>query len=189
MIYLFYNLLLKVKLKFPSKTVYKEITEEANASIGRNVVCGTNSSIVNAMWSSEELKSCVLSNVEKEIQSECSKLCSRKSPSILTYISPDSLVSLKDSQIVYELEERAPTLHRCLAAAASSNSKQRQLQDPSQQQLRQKITSTLSMASSVLLRCRNPAMSANAHRLSVLLWHGGAQKQVKLQYMHLEVLW
>ena len=68
MIYLFYNLLLKVKLKFPSKTVYKEIKEEANASIVRNVVCGTNSSIVNAMWSSEELKSCVLSNVEKEIQ-------------------------------------------------------------------------------------------------------------------------
>ena len=32
----------------------------------------------------------------------------------------------------------------------------------------------ISMAGSVLLRCRNPSMAANAYRLSVLLWHGGA---------------
>ena len=110
---------------------------------------------------------------------KCSKLCSRKSPSILTDTSPDSLVSLNDGQIVNELEERAPTLHRCLAAAASSNFKQKIWQDSSLKQLGQKITSTLSMASSVLLRCRNPAMSVNVYRLFVLLWHGGAQRQVK----------
>ena len=145
-----------------------------NATIVRNVVCGTNASIANAVWSSDELKSCVLKNVEKEIQDECSRLCSRKSPSIVTDTSPESIISLKDSQIVHELEERTPVLHRCLTAAACSKQKKKSTRVDQDQ----KTTSAVSMASSVLLRCRNPAMSANAYRLSVLLWHGGAQKQV-----------
>ena len=40
-----------------------------------------------------------------------------------------------------------------------------------------KVVSSLSMAASVLLRCRDPCLSALAYHLSTLLWHGGATKK------------
>ena len=40
-----------------------------------------------------------------------------------------------------------------------------------------KLVSSLSMAA-VLLRCRNPCLSALACHLSILLWHGWAAKKV-----------
>ena len=135
----------------------------------RNIVDGTNTAVANAVWDSENLKGCLLKKVENEIQEECSRLCRRKSPSILANTSPDHIISLKDAAVVKELEERAPTLHRCLLAAVSSKRKACQ---------KQNATAAISVAGSVLLRCHNPVLSANAYRLSVLLWHGGAQKQV-----------
>ena len=140
----------------------------------RNIVDGTNTGVANAVWDSEKLRSCLLQKVENEIQEECSRLCSRKSSSILANTSPDHIISLKDAAVVTELEERAPTLHRCLLAAVSSKRKA--------VCQKQNATAAISMASSVLLRCHNPALSANAYRLSVLLWHGGAQKQVHVHH-------
>ena len=79
-----------------------------------------------------------------------------------------------------------PPFIRCLTAAASSNSKQKQLQDPSQQQLRQKVASTWSMGSSVLLRCHNPANVSRciSSLCAVMAWR--CLKAGKtLLYMHL----
>lgn len=160
---------MQVKLVYPSKTINRRMEDECDASIVRNIVDGTSTGVATAVWSSEKLKSCLLKKVESEIQEECSSLCSKKSPSMLANTSPDHIISLKDESIVGELQERAPTLHRCLAAAVTSKRKGSK---------KKNATAALSMASSVLLRCRNPQLSANAYRLSVLLWHGGAQKQV-----------
>ena len=160
----------KVKLNYPSKTYTRKVEDECDARIVRNIVDGTSTGVANAVWASEQLKSCLLKKVEKNIQDECSSLCSKKSRSILANTSPTHIISLKDVTIISELEERAPTLYRCLPTAVSSKRKAGVQ--------KKNTTAALSMASSILLRCRNPALSANAYRLSVLLWHGGAQKQV-----------
>ena len=113
----------QVNLVYPSKHIRKKIEDETEARIVRNIVDGTHIGVGNAVWASETLKSYLLKKVENEIREECSSLCSRKSPSILANTSPDHIISLKDAAIVTELEERAPTLHRCLLAAFSSKRK------------------------------------------------------------------
>lgn len=55
-------------MKFPSKTIYKEVSEATDAAIIRNMVCGTSDSVVNAVWNSKELQSRVVKKVEKQIQ-------------------------------------------------------------------------------------------------------------------------
>ena len=139
------------------------------------MVCGTSDSVVNAVLNSKELQSRVVKKVEKQVQEECCGLCSRKTPSILTKTSLESIISLKDQDIVNELQEKAPTFYSCLLAASSS-----QRGDPNKNN--QRTTPSISMASSILLKCRNPSMTANAYRLSVLLWHGGAQKQIYILF-------
>ena len=78
----------KVKLNYPSKTYTRKVEDECDASIVRNIVDGTSTGVANAVWASEQLNSCLLKKVEKNIQDECSSLCSKKSPSILANTSP-----------------------------------------------------------------------------------------------------
>ena len=99
-----------------------------------------------------------------------------REPSILTKTSPESIISCKEQDLVNELQEKAPTFYSCLLAASSS-----QRGDPKKN--KQKTTPSISMASSILLKCRNPSMAANAYRLSVLLWHGGAKKQIYIDIL------
>ena len=167
-------------MKYASKTIYKTVIDKSDARIVRNIAAGERSNIVNAVWSSEELKGCLLDKVEQKIQEECTSLCSRKSPSTLADVTPASIISLKDSDIENELKERAPTLYRCLQAAASSKRNQAKVKVNCRKDQGEvmKTTRAISMASSVLLRCRNPSLSAMAYLLSILLWHAGAEKQV-----------
>ena len=167
-------------MKYASKTIYKTVIDESDARIVRNIAAGERSNIVNAVWSSEELKGCLLDKVEQKIQEECTSLCSRKSPSTLADVTPASIISLKDSDIENELKERAPTLYRCLQAAASSKRNQAKVKVNCRKDQGEvmKTTRAISMASSVLLRCHNPSLSAMAYLLSILLWHAGAEKQV-----------
>ena len=119
------------------------------------------------------LKVKLLNKVEYEIQEECKSISSKKKPSVLSHVSPASIISLKDMDVVNELKERAPVTHRCMQAIACS--KKRSIKKDG---VDYKLVNSLSMAASVLLRCRNPCLSAAAYRLSVLLWHGGAAKKV-----------
>ena len=51
-------------------------------------------------------------------------MCIRdRSPSILPNTSPTQIISLKDAIVISGLEERAPTLYRCLLTAVSSKRK------------------------------------------------------------------
>jgi transposase len=126
------------------------------------------------VWSCEKLKKRILDKVENEIQKECKAISSRKVPSVLSQVSADDILALKDIDIVTELKERAPVTHRCMQAIARSPRKTKN------SEANHKVVSSLSMAASVLLRCRNPCLSAAAYRFSVVLWHGGVGKMVSL---------
>jgi hypothetical protein len=132
------------------------------------------------VWSSNDLKELILNKLENDLKKESSGLCSRKNPSLLSDSKPESIINLKDSCIVKELEERAPILHRVLKAVASGKMKciNNIEKDDKKSERNFKVTRAISMATSVLFRCRTPSMSALSYRLSILLWHGGAEKQV-----------
>jgi hypothetical protein len=132
--------------------------------------------VANAVWESEDLREKLLCKVEKDINIESKGLSSRKNQSVLADTTPNNLININDSTVTSELKDRAPTVERLLRAVVSVKPKgSAQRKDTKKDH---KITRAISMASSVLLRCRNPAMSAMSYRVSLLLWHGGAEKQV-----------
>lgn len=129
----------------------------------------------------KRMKEEVLVSVEKEIKKECKTLCSRKKPSLLSYTNPDALIKLTDVQVNNELKTMAPILHRFMrAAVVNERSQKRKKHTDSKHAAVDRSIPVVSMASSLLLRARCPSMSANAYRLSTLLWHAGAEKQVQL---------
>lgn len=129
------------------------------------------------IWSCAELKKQILKKVENEIQEESSGLSSRKNPSVLTKTNPEELIALTSQDIVSEITKRAPTLLRCMNAVASTKTRKNLKGDCEKER---KVNRSVSFAVSVLLKCRNPHLSAMAYRLSLLKWHGGAEKQVRL---------
>lgn len=148
----------------PNKIIIKTDFDKTRSSIIKSVVSGKYDTLVNAVWASQILKVKVLNKVEYEIQEECKSISSKKKPSVLSHVSPASIISLKDMDVVNELKERAPVTHRCMQAIACS--KKRSIKKDG---VDYKLVNSLSMAASVLLRCRNPCLSAAAYRLSVLL--------------------
>ena len=84
---------------------------------------------------------------------------------------------------VAELDNRAPVLHAVLSSAVWKNPTVKEnltdVQEPNRaSEQHAKIVSPISVAKSILLKSRCPQMSAQAYRLSTVLWHSGAKKQV-----------
>lgn len=166
-------ILLQVIIYYPSKQVKKRIVDELDARLVRSIACEQREAATNAIWCSTDLKELILQKVERDVKKESTDVCSRSNPSCLSNSEPESLICLKDSTVVKELQVRGPILHRVLKAVASG--KDSNIKKPEQMD---KVTRAVSIASSVLFRCRTPSMSALAYRLSILMWHGGAEKQV-----------
>ena len=120
------------------------------------------------------------------IRKECQDLCGEKTTSILRSTRPDDLVKLRDVQVHKELRDGAPTLHRFLRAADLNKRAQRKKELRVDGGRRNRVVGrnfgfdrsvpTVSMAGSLLLRCRSTEIRANAYRISALLWHAGAEK-------------
>ena len=174
----------QVNIQYPSKTVHKVIHDEWRAKVIRQVASKEDEMAVRNILQQKELEECVLQRVEKSIQKECKDLCGRKQPSLLRATSPESLIKLTDIQLNEEVRTRAPTLHRFLRAAALNEHSQWKAKEGRNKGKKfgntdnDRSIPAVSMASSLLLRACCPEMSANAYRLSILLWHASCEKQV-----------
>ena len=102
-------------------------------------------------------------------------------PSILRFTEPAKILDLSDGTIQNELEERAPTLHRFLKAAVTTKTKGK-IPKKGEPERSVKLVNGVGMAAAMLLKNRNPKMSAMAYKMSLLLWHGGVDKQVFLTF-------
>lgn len=103
-------------------------------------------------------------------------------PSVLRDVSPQGLKQFTETTHVAELATRAPVLYAVLSSAVGKNHTVKEnldVQEPNTtSEQRTKIVPPISMAASILLKSRCPQMSAQAYRLSTVLWHSGAKKQV-----------
>ena len=129
------------------------------------------------MWLHPDLKQNIVNRVAGEINKESESLCSVSSNSILRETSATKLKDFKASEHLKEVNEKAPTLYSCIRACAVSPLKEREISKGQVKKARLR-TEPLSMALSVLLKCRNQQMSAQAYRVGTILWHGGAKTQV-----------
>ena len=137
---------------------------------------------VNALYSKQTVKDELLQRVCSSINEECKELCSTRRPSVLRDVSPQGLKQFTETTHVAELATRAPVLYAVLSSAVGKNHTVKEnldVQEPNTtSEQRTKIVPPISMAASILLKSRCPQMSAQAYRLSTVLWHSGAKKQV-----------
>ena len=106
-----------VRVNWPSKLVERKLPEDFE-SLGKMLVRGTYKQIAVAAWKNLKLRKEFEVLMAKEINKECSQLCSRKEPSCLRQTGKDSMLSFTMEKFSRELVERAPLFHSLLLAAS-----------------------------------------------------------------------
>lgn len=136
---------------------------------------------VNALFSKKVIRDALVNKIKGTVIAECKDLCSVKNPSLLRKSSPVGLKEFTESAHVAELSDRAPVLYSLLSAAAGKATDGKagdQNVEKATGENGDKTAPAVSIAASVLLKTRCPQMSAQAYRVSAVLWHSGAKKQV-----------
>ena len=153
-----------VRVSWPSKTVEKKLHSHLE-SLGKMLVRGTFKQIANAAWKIPQIRRHLTVNVLKEVDKECSNLCSKKNPSCLRSPSQEKLLEFSLEKENEELEKRAPLFYSVLVAAGSNRRKT----DKSS------WIPAVGMAASVLLRNRSPYMNTIQLMLGNFLYHSNCE--------------
>ena len=145
---------------WPSKTVEKKLHPKLE-SLGKMLVRGTFKQIANAAWHSKQVRKHLIVNVLKQIDRECTNICSRKSPSCLRSPSKQKMLDFSFATENEELQERAPLFYSVLVAGGSNKKKTE----------KSSWIPAVGMAASILLRNRSPYMNAVQLMLGIFLYH------------------
>ena len=81
--------------------------DNTSAKIIRQIAHGELEIAARNVMQQKTMKEIILKEVERDIQDECTALCFKKNPSILSRVSHDCLMQLTDTAIIEELKERA----------------------------------------------------------------------------------
>lgn len=103
--------------KWPSKDAERKLPEDLE-SLGKMLTRGMYKQIPNAAWQYKSLKKELTELVKKDIEKECSHLCSKKDPSFLRKRSKDIMLSFSMEKLAMGIQERVPLFHSVLSAAA-----------------------------------------------------------------------
>lgn len=167
-------------MNYTSGVVKRFPKDDVDQKAIKQIVLGEYSYAVNALWEKKEVKEHILKKLTKEISSECDGLCSLNNPSILRNSSAEALKSFDEKSHAREIRERAPILAAMVEAASITKTKY--IHDNEEKNIGVDVQCAQSMAVSTLLRSRCLAMSAQAYRVSILLWNSGAKKQVSFPF-------
>ena len=169
-----------MNVQYPSKLVQKVVSGN-DSKIVKNVAIGEYGYAAKAMMSNAEMKAVAFKCFEADIKAEFKYLFSRKIVSIFSDRSPYNIVNkLTGQRMEEEISSKAPTFYKCLRAAANKDDSGKK-QSLGTETKRRKDTSfswEASVAVSLMLRNRDPAVSALSYKMSLLFWQGGAEKQV-----------
>ena len=149
-----------VKVSWPSKTLERTLHPELE-SLGKMMVRGTFKQIANAAWNSKQIRKHLTIKVLKQIDKECSSLCSRLDPSCLRSPSKQKMLDFSFEKENEELQERAPLFYSVLVASGCNRKKTD----------KNTWIPAVGMAAAVLLRNRSPYMNAVQLMLGIFLYH------------------
>ncbi len=114
-----------ITAKWPSKTAEQKLPSDLE-SLGKMLLCGTYKQIAHAAWKNLLLKRELLLIVIKDIDKECSALCSKKIPSCLRSPTKERLLDFSMAKLCKESHKRAPvTFSMLMAASVNKRSKSR----------------------------------------------------------------
>ena len=152
----------QVRVEWPSKHKVNN-SPESLESLGKMLCRGTYKQIAGAVWKNPILKKHVQQLFLKEVDRECSAMCSVKHPSCLRSPSKKDLQSFSFKKLNAELETKAPLFSAVLWTASLRKSKRDD----------QFWQSSVCMSAAVLLKNRCPSMTAIQLLNTIILYHTG----------------
>ena len=152
----------QVRVEWASKHKVNTLPESLE-SLGKMLCRGTYKQIAGAVWKNPILKKHVQQLFLKDVDRECTALCSVKHPSCLRSPSKKDLRSFSFAKLNNELETKAPLFSAVLWTASLRKSKRDdQFWQPS-----------VCMSAAVLLKNRSPCMTAIQLLNTIILYHTG----------------
>lgn len=152
-----------VCIEWPSKKREKMISEEL-LSLGKMMCRGTLKQIATAAWKCKALRPHFLHEMAKDVNRECTKLCSKKSPSCLRMTDPENFSKFSLPKAHEELKDRAPLFHLLLRSASFC---------PRKNSDNMRWTNAIGVAASVCLNNRSQNMNTFQLTLCMILQHSG----------------
>ena len=169
-----------VKVEWPSKNAERKLPSDLE-SLGKMLVRGTYKQIANAAWKNLNIKKELKLLILKEINRECSGLCSRKNPSCLRSPDKESILKFSMENLNKELKERAPMTLSVLVAA-SVNPHSRSVANKNGLNMETFWSPAVGMAAAVCLKNRSRFMNALQLLITIFNYHSGWQ--VCIFYFH-----
>ena len=106
-----------VSVEWPSKTVVRERPDTLD-SLGKIICRGTYKLIASAAWRNMRLKKELQTLFIRDVDKECSTICSSKYPSILRATSKKNISTFSFDGMDNELKEKTPLLRAVLSVAS-----------------------------------------------------------------------
>ena len=156
----------KVSVQWPSKSTPKVNTlDEGLESLGKMLCRGTYGQIAAAAWKNPILRRNLQQLFLKEVDKECSAMCSVKDPSCLRSTKAQDVKNFSFNKVEEELQRRAPLLSSVLWTASLRKSK-RDGEDPFWKP-------SVCMAAATLLKNRSPCMTLLQLINTIIIYHSG----------------
>ena len=158
---------MKVVIAYPSGRVIVKHSFDENALVIIRGICLSQwqTTVVNAFLRHVFLSTELLGALEREVNRECKNYC--KSDSCLKSKKPDQLSVFANVSVCREIKVYCPILSSVLESACD-------LKNLNVNE-NERAINAIALATSTLIRCRNPTMSAIAYRMSTILFHSGQE--------------
>lgn len=153
-----------VKVQWKSKTASRILPEDLE-SLGKMLCRGTYTQVARAAWRCEKVREQIIILFLKEIDRECTAMCSKKNPSILRKTSKEDIVNFSLTKLDGELKERTPLLRSVLMAASIRKSTLERTQ--------LYWMPAVCMASSICMKNRSPYMTVVQLLNTIFIQHSG----------------
>ena len=169
----------KVVISYPSGdvSVMNKIDDEGQ-SIIRNIALKNWATVANACLRHELLAPEFKDAFAREVAKECKDYT--KSESCLKESSPDQLAVFSNKTLCKEVEIHCPLLFSVLCQASN-------MCGLNSEASKERAVNAIALAVSVLIRLRNPTMSAAAYRISTVLFHSGVSYKDFTRLNHLGI--
>ena len=147
--------------------------------LGRSVGRRSRRSIALQALKDSRIRKQVLAILTKDIQKELKAMCATGKASLLRAIEPAALTSFSWKALGAELQQIAPTLFSILDGSLHVHIPPSQMKRRKTDKLRRVSKAAIvGLCAAILCRYRNQSMNLVQRLVSVILYKGGANKQV-----------
>ena len=170
-----------IAVKWPSKTAERKLPCDLE-SLGKMLLRGTYKQIAHAAWKNSSLKRELVLLFMKDIDKECSALCSKISPSCLRSPTKEKLLEFSIAKLCKELRDRAPlTFSMLLAASVNKRSKSRFRSVTPREDF---WSPAVGMAAAVCLKNRSKFMNLLQLQISMFTYHSSWLVCIMFDVLH-----